>query len=86
MPKIKRRTTIELEDELLSKPEVQQNIQALLSNEDGEPKPYCTCAMPGGYGFDVQLGVFVHKAGKVFCYKPSKLYYQAAVEAGILKP
>lgn len=66
----------------------ERGMQALLSDEDGEAKPYCTCGSSGGYGFDQQLGIFVHHSMKpgVFCYKPSKLYYKAAVEAGIIRP
>lgn len=90
-----KRTTIELEDELkypavspADQERAEEGLTALLSDEDGEAKPYCTCASSGGYGFDQQLGIFVHHSTKpgVFCYKPSKLYYKAAVEAGIILP
>ena len=66
-------------------PEAQENVTRLLSKEDGEPKPYCTCGQSGGFSFDQQLGVFVHVSEKTLCHKPSKAYYAAAVEAGILQ-
>lgn len=50
----------------------------------GEPednsRPYCTCRSVGGYGFDAHIGVYLHVA----CYKPSKAYYTAALQARVL--
>lgn len=65
-------------------PLAQENVTRLLSLDDGAPKPYCTCGQSGGFSFDAQLGVFVHVSDKSLCYKPSKAYYAAAVEAGII--
>lgn len=86
--KIKRVT----EDEPLFIPGVtdqdagRRALAQLLHNEDGTPKPYCTCHTAGGFGFDQQMGIFVHRSEKVLCNKPSKRYYEVALEAGILVP
>lgn len=98
MPKIKR-TTIELEDELAEvyvhgySDDKQEAARAILRHTlkgdlGDTTKPYCTCATSGGYGFDQQLGIYVHHSTKpgVFCYKPSKMYYETAVKAGIIRP
>lgn len=53
------------------------------ADRPGTDKPYCTCMAIGGYSYDVQLGVYLHAVPE--CWKPSRLYFEAAVRAGILK-
>ncbi len=58
-------------------------LRSFLSNEHGEPRPWCTCLSIRGWVFDPQIGVYLHSDAN--CWKPSKAYYTAAVHAGILK-
>lgn len=54
----------------------------VLGRNAGDPtQPYCTCHNLGGFTFDPQMGVYVHWT----CRKPSRLYYAAALAAGIFK-
>lgn len=62
----------------------QEQVAKVLAGDDG-PKPWCTCGTSGSFSFDQQLGIFVHVSEKVLCYKPSKAYYTAAVQAGIVR-
>lgn len=102
MPKIKRTTIEledELKDDISDlhmrgyadkdQEAARANLRHLLTGDLGDTtKPYCTCACAGGYTFDQQMGIFVHipNKAKVFCYKPSKAYFNAAVTAGIIRP
>lgn len=64
--------------------EAKRALRAFMSaDRPGTDKPYCTCQAIGGYSFDVQVGVYLHAVPD--CWKPSKMYFEAAVRAGILK-
>lgn len=73
--KIKRESSMVLGTE--------EQVEKLLCHDDG-PQPWCTCGQSGSFSFDQQLGIFVHVSDKSLCYKPSKAYYKAAVDAGII--
>lgn len=57
-------------------------LDTFLRRDKGSDKPFCTCGEVRGWGFDCQLGVYVHTDPK--CWKPSKGYYEAALRAGLL--
>ena len=85
MPKIKRTVVVEDDHPFVAAPArvVEENVAKLLGADTD--KPWCTCGQSGSFTFDQQLGMYVHVNDKTLCYKPSKAYYAAAVEAGIVR-
>lgn len=60
----------------------QAALDAYLSQDRGEQRPYCVCTSIAGWAFDCQVGVYLHAVPE--CWKPSKAYYEAALRAGVL--
>lgn len=60
-------------------------VAALLKYDRDTEQPFCTCTgREAGFGFDPQIGVFVHAIPS--CWKPSKPMYAAALQGGVLEP
>jgi len=51
-------------------------------------EPFCTCGtINPGAQYDIMLGMYVHTGiapGVPGCFKPSRKYYEAAIEAGVV--
>lgn len=53
--------------------------------KDDPTQPFCTCVSKSvGFGFDPSIGVYLHADPK--CWRPSRAYYEASLQAGVLVP
>lgn len=89
--KVKRTAVVEDDEPVMhgyaekDQPAARRILDSVLAGDTGrDDLPYCTCRSSGGYSFDQQLGMYVHRSDKRLCHKPTKLYYQAALAAGIV--
>jgi hypothetical protein len=57
-------------------------LAALLVFDRSKKQPFCDCGPPSTFGFDPDIGLYVHIDPA--CWKPSKAMYAVAAQAGMV--